>query len=134
MSISPQRFLVETDWLEANLGNPALRVLDATIAMVRQPEGGWQAASGREGFGKGHIPGAQFVDLMSELKDTDSRYSYMLPTPEAFASGISRYGIGNGSLVLQLLCGDLPGAVHMGDVVLLAQRTDHGCWLALGHQ
>jgi thiosulfate/3-mercaptopyruvate sulfurtransferase len=99
-AMTPQHFLVETDWLESNLGDPSLRVLDATIAMTRQPEGGWQAKSGREGFGKGHIPGAQFVDLMSELKDVASPYSYMLPTPEAFAAGVSRYGISNDTQVV----------------------------------
>ena len=62
MTTTGQHFLVETDWLEAHLDDPAVRVLDSTIAMTRQPDGGWQSTSGREGFDKGHIPGAQFVD------------------------------------------------------------------------
>lgn len=40
MTMEAQHFLVETDWLEANLSDPGLRVLDCTIAMNRQPEGG----------------------------------------------------------------------------------------------
>lgn len=93
--MTPQHFLVETDWLEANLGDPSLRVLDCTIAMTRQPEGGWQSSSGREGFDKGHIPGAQFVDLMANLKDAESPYGYMLPTAETFAAYVGGLGIGN---------------------------------------
>ncbi len=96
----PQHFLVETAWLEANLDDPGLRVLDCTIAMNRQPEGGWKPASGRDGFDKAHIPNAQFVDLMTELKDADSPYSYMLPTADAFAAKMAQLGIGNDTQVV----------------------------------
>jgi len=98
--MQPQHFLVETDWLEAHLGDPDLRVLDSTIAMSRQPGGGWQSSSGREGFAKGHIPGAQFVDLMTELKDHTSPFGYMLPTADAFAAKASALGIGNQTQVV----------------------------------
>ncbi|MCA8928960.1 MAG: sulfurtransferase [Alphaproteobacteria bacterium] len=94
MTLQPQHFLVETDWLEAHLGDPGLRVLDSTIAMTRQPDGGWQPTSGRDGFEKGHIPGAQFVDLMTELQDRTSRFAYALPTVADFEAKASALGIG----------------------------------------
>ena len=100
MTTTGQHFLVETDWLEAHLDDPAVRVLDSTIAMTRQPDGGWQSTSGREGFDKGHIPGAQFVDLTVELKDRSSPYSHMLPSPEAFAAKVSALGIGSDTQVV----------------------------------
>jgi thiosulfate/3-mercaptopyruvate sulfurtransferase len=96
----PEHFLVETDWLAEHLADPALRVLDCTIAMTRQAGGGWQSASGREGFDKGHIPGAQFVDLTRDLKDNASPYSYMLPSPVDFAATVAALGIGNDTQVV----------------------------------
>lgn len=96
----PDGFLAETGWLAANLANPSVRVLDSTIAMVRQPEGGWKSVSGQAGFDKGHIPGAQFVDLMAELKDHDSPFGYMLPGTDAFAEKMAALGIGNDTQVV----------------------------------
>ncbi len=96
----PQHFLVETDWLAAHLDDPSVRVLDSTIAMAKQPDGSWQDVSGRGAFDEGHIPGAQFVDLMTELKDTASPYGYMLPAAEQFAEKMAALGIGNDTQVV----------------------------------
>ncbi len=98
--MNSEHFLVETDWLETHLADPALRVLDCTIAMTRQAGGGWQSASGRAGFEKGHIPGAQFVDLTRDLKDHASPYSYMLPSAVDFAATVAALGIGNDTQVV----------------------------------
>lgn len=98
--MEPQHYLVQGDWLQAHLGNPNLRILDSTIAMNRQPGGGWQSTSGRTGFDEEHIPGAQFVDLTAELKDEASPYAYMLPSPEVFAAKASALGIGNDTQVV----------------------------------
>jgi thiosulfate/3-mercaptopyruvate sulfurtransferase len=100
MAISPQHFLVETDWLAANLTNPAVRVLDCTIAMAKQPDGSWQAVSGQAGYDQGHIPGAQFVDLMTELRDDSSSFNYMLSSAEAFAAKMAALGISNDTQVV----------------------------------
>ena len=98
--MTAHQFLVETDWLAANLDNPSVRVLDSTIAMTRQPNGGWEATSGRDGFDAGHIPGAQFVDLMTELKDEESPFGYMLPTADGFAAKMTELGISNDTQVV----------------------------------
>ncbi|MDB5684579.1 MAG: Rhodanese domain protein, partial [Sphingomonas bacterium] len=49
--------LVSTEWLAARLGEPGLKLLDAT-AFALDP-----ARDARAEYLAGHIPGAQFMDL-----------------------------------------------------------------------
>ena len=93
-------FLVETEALERQLGDPALRVLDCTTHLIPDPKTTYQVLPGRADFEKGHIPGAQFVDLQGDLSDKDHRFRFMLPSAEAFASAMSRFGVGEGSRVV----------------------------------
>ena len=67
--VNPQ-YLVETDWLEAHLTDPDLRVLDCTVLFDRDEHGRY-LDSGRETWAQGHIPGSGFADLMSELVDQE---------------------------------------------------------------
>ena len=60
-------FLVETEWLAAHLDDPNLIVLDGTVHLIPDPKITYTVKSGREDFEKGHIPGAQFVDLQADL-------------------------------------------------------------------
>lgn len=59
---------------------------------------------GRDEFAAGHIPGAIFVDIDEDLADqlhTDPcRGRHPLPTPEHFASAMSRLGIGDDTYVI----------------------------------
>jgi thiosulfate/3-mercaptopyruvate sulfurtransferase len=87
-------FLIETDALERRLGDADLRVLDCTTHLVPDPEITYQVVPGRADFEKGHIPGAQFVDLQGDLSDKEHRFRFMLPSAEAFAAAMSRFGIG----------------------------------------
>ena len=64
------KFLVETEWLEAHLGHSNLRILDCTVHIVFDPQAMFTIAPGQDDFERGHIPGAQFVDLLTELSDT----------------------------------------------------------------
>jgi thiosulfate/3-mercaptopyruvate sulfurtransferase len=78
-------FLVETEALERQLGNPDLRILDCTTHLVPDPKVTYQVVPGRADFEQGHIPGAQFVDLQGDLSDKNHRFRFMLPSAEAFA-------------------------------------------------
>src|SRR5262245_29259463 len=87
-------YLIETDELAARLGDPNLVVLDSTTHLIPDPKTTYTVKPGREDFEKGHIPGAQFVDLQADLSDNSGRYGklrFMLPSAEDFAAAMSRF-------------------------------------------
>lgn len=94
-------YLVDTDWLDAHLGDPGLVILDGTVHLIPDPKITYVAKPGREDFEKGHIPGAQFVDLQADLSDNDRLpLRFMLPKPAEFAAAMRRFGISDGSKVV----------------------------------
>jgi len=78
--------LVSTTWLAERLGNPDIRVVDATLPLVGQ------AGHGRDSYVAGHIPGAVFFDI-NAIADPDTDLPHMLPTPEAFAEAAGALGL-----------------------------------------
>lgn len=58
--------------------------------------------NGREAFDRGHIPGARFVDLDTDLSGPPTREGgrHPLPSPEDFASSMGRLGVANDSTVV----------------------------------
>ena len=93
-------FLVETDRLAAQLGDPKLIVLDCTMHLIPDPKITYTVKPGREDFEKGHIPGAQFVDLQEDLSAKHPKLRFMLPNAEDFAAAMGRFGVGEGSRVI----------------------------------
>ena len=93
-------FLIEADALEHRLGDPALRILDCTTHLIPDPNVTYQVLPGRADFEKGHIPGAQFVDLQGDLSDKNHRFRFMLPSAEAFAAAMRGFGVGEGTRVV----------------------------------
>jgi thiosulfate/3-mercaptopyruvate sulfurtransferase len=91
---------VETDWLAANLENPALRVLECTTILHPRPDGGYQAESGRATWAAGHIPRSGFADLTDDLCDRSSSWLYMMPPADQMAAAMSRLGVGEGTRVV----------------------------------
>jgi thiosulfate/3-mercaptopyruvate sulfurtransferase len=83
---APLPSLVSTEWLEARLGGPGLRVVD----------GSWYLpASGRDPaaeYAAGHIPGAVFFDLDAS-SDRASPLPHMLPDAESFGRRMSMLGL-----------------------------------------
>jgi thiosulfate/3-mercaptopyruvate sulfurtransferase len=53
--------IVTPEWLSAHLTDSAIKILDCTTYMLAQPVGPSKIESGRAGYLKGHIPGAQHV-------------------------------------------------------------------------
>ncbi|MEZ4502943.1 MAG: sulfurtransferase [Dehalococcoidia bacterium] len=92
--------LVSTDWLEAHLEDPDLRVLDCTVYLRRGDDGRTRSESGRETYLEGHIPGAGFADLPGDLSDRTSSLRFMMPPAEQFAEAMSSYGVGEGTRVV----------------------------------
>jgi thiosulfate/3-mercaptopyruvate sulfurtransferase len=93
-------FLIETAELAAQLGDPRLRVFDCTVHLIPNPDIGYVAKPGREDFEKGHIPGAQFIDLQADLSAPHQTLRFMLPSAEAFAAAMGRLGVGDDSRVV----------------------------------
>jgi thiosulfate/3-mercaptopyruvate sulfurtransferase len=93
-------FLIETEALERRLGHPDLRILDCTTHLVPDPKITYQVVPGRADFERGHIPGAQFVDVQGDLSEPNNRLRFMLPSAEAFAAAMSRFGVGEGTRVV----------------------------------
>jgi len=85
--------LVSTDWLAGALGDPDLRVLDATAFALdpsRDPRAEYLAA---------HIPTAQFLDLAA-LADPDSDLPGMLPSAARFAERVGALGVATGNRIV----------------------------------
>lgn len=87
------RTLVSTGWLAAHLGDPDLRVLDASWYlpdMKRDPRAEYEAA---------HIPGARFFDI-DEISEHRSDLPHMAPPIEKFISRMRAMGVGDGHQVV----------------------------------
>jgi thiosulfate/3-mercaptopyruvate sulfurtransferase len=93
-------FLIDTETLQQRLGEPWLCIFDCTTNLIPDPKTTYQAVPARADFEKGHIPGAQFIDLQADLSDSNQRLRFMLPSAEAFAAAMSRFGVGEGSRVV----------------------------------
>jgi thiosulfate/3-mercaptopyruvate sulfurtransferase len=84
MAISTnQQVLVETEWVEANLGRSSLRLLEVD--------------EDTEAYGKGHIPGALGIHWKDDLQDPIRRDFI---GPAAFAGLMARLGVKNDTMVV----------------------------------
>jgi len=104
MAAEPQ-YIVSADWLTARLDDPSVVVLDATTHLLARPvdptpDVPYDVKPGREDFDKGHIPGAQFVDIDGELSDRSHPLHFMLPPAEQFAEGMARLGVSDATTVV----------------------------------
>jgi thiosulfate/3-mercaptopyruvate sulfurtransferase len=112
--------LVSSAWLADHLEDDGLVVIDATVDI--DPTAG-TVISGRAAWERGHIPGAVFADLLSELSDPDTATPLMMPSPTRAAEVFGRLGVGDGSQVV----------VYDGRESMWATRV---WWMlqSLGHQ
>jgi thiosulfate/3-mercaptopyruvate sulfurtransferase len=93
--------LVDIATLSEHLEDPALRLFDATVHLLRPPEGGpYTVQSGRATYEAEHIPGAAFADIPGELSDPESPYPFTLPSAARFAAAAGQLGIGPGTHVI----------------------------------
>lgn len=89
--------LVSTSWLEEHLDDGDLVIVDATVDI---DVASGAVVSGRARWESGHIPGAVFADLVSDLSDQDSPTPLMMPSPEQFAEVVGPLGIGDDTRVV----------------------------------
>lgn len=94
-------YLISTDSLAAKIaaGDQGLSVFDATVSLV-PAETGYKAISGLADYDKGHIPTANFMDLMVDLADTSSGFGFTLPTADQLQQSYRQLGIDNESEIV----------------------------------
>jgi thiosulfate/3-mercaptopyruvate sulfurtransferase len=85
--------LVSTDWLAAHIGDPKVKVIDASFKLpgvLPLPVDDYLAA---------HIPGAVFFDV-DAISDHDNPRPHMYPDATQFARDIEALGISSGDTVV----------------------------------
>lgn len=132
--------LVSVAWLEENLDDPDLVVLDCTVVVEPDGSGGMRSVNGRDSYESGHIPTAGFADLVGELSDGDSDLDFAIPSPEQFAAAMEKLGVSDTSRVVLY---DASGSVWAARVWWMlrwigfdrAALLDGGlnAWTAAGH-
>ncbi len=85
--------LVSTDWLDAHLKDPDLRILDGSWYLAEM------GRDARAEYDAAHIPGTRFFDI-DEISDRRSDLPHMAPPPEKFMSRLRAMGVGDGHQVV----------------------------------
>ncbi|HVY45247.1 MAG TPA: sulfurtransferase [Minicystis sp.] len=131
---APAGPLVDVAWLAAHAGDAGVRVVDCRWYLGEK--------RGADAYAAGHLPGAVFVDLDTDLSGPKERGPgrHPLPSVDAFADVLARIGVGPETIVVAY--DDAGGAIaarlwwmlrwvgHAGGRVL-----DGGvkAWVAAGH-
>ena len=99
MAYRHPEYLISPEALAEDLDNPNRRVFDTTVHL-RPAEKGYRAESGRADYDAGHIPGAQFLDLIRDASDTSTGLGFSLPPAQQLESLFRRLGVGNDTQVV----------------------------------
>ncbi|HEY1261212.1 MAG TPA: 3-mercaptopyruvate sulfurtransferase [Stellaceae bacterium] len=85
--------LVTTEWLAAHLGDPGVRIVDASFKLPGI------LPTARADYDAGHIPGAVFFDI-DDIAEPGTDLPHMVPSAELFARKMGALGIGDGDRVV----------------------------------
>ena len=85
--------IISPESLHARLGSPHVRIVD--VRWVLGSPGG-----GRAAYDAGHLPGAIFLDLDTDLADREGPGRHPLPRPAAFRECLETAGIGDSDEVV----------------------------------
>ncbi|MEX0329263.1 MAG: 3-mercaptopyruvate sulfurtransferase [Ruegeria sp.] len=85
--------LVSTEWLDAHIKDPDLRILDGSWYLPQQ------GRDAQAEYDAGHIPGARFFDI-DDISDHRSDLPHMAPPVEKFMSRLRAMGVGDGHQVV----------------------------------
>src|SRR5437763_5796119 len=96
--------LADTGWLAAHLEDPQVRVVDMRGYVRTVDLGDGRQVSTYAGaagdYAAGHIPNAIYLDWTRDIIDPDDPVPVQVATPERFAAGLGRRGIGDAHLVV----------------------------------
>ena len=110
---SPMDSLVSVEWLSEHLDDPDLVVLDCSVVIEPDGQGGFRAVNGRPSYEAGHIPTAGFADLKGALSDATAEIGYAVPAPEDFAAAMGSLGVGDDTRVVLYDSMGLPWAARV---------------------
>jgi thiosulfate/3-mercaptopyruvate sulfurtransferase len=85
--------VVTTAWLADHLGDPALRVLDATWYLPTLKR------DARAEYRQAHVPGAAYFDI-DAIADHQQGLPHMLPDASTFSQAVGALGVGDGDRVV----------------------------------
>jgi thiosulfate/3-mercaptopyruvate sulfurtransferase len=85
--------LVSPEWLKEHLGDPKVRIVDASWYLPAQ------GRDARAEHDAAHIPGAVFFDI-DRIADRSTALPHMLPAAAQFARQVGALGIGSGDAVV----------------------------------
>ena len=114
--------LISAPELMARLGDPALRIIDASFELM-------DPAAGERLYAAGHVPGAVHLDLdrdMSSPPGAGGRHP--LPDMRAFAATLGALGIGNDD---EIVVYDQSGGMYAARAWWLLRYAGHGAVLFL---
>jgi thiosulfate/3-mercaptopyruvate sulfurtransferase len=86
-------YLISPAALAEKLGNDDLRIFDAAIHLVPNPKGGYKAESGQQTYDAGHVPGAAFLNQVTQLSDTSSSLGFTRLEDAQLIKGFADAGI-----------------------------------------
>lgn len=101
------RTVVSTDWLSKHLGGDSIIIADCRYNLMDHSEG-------RRKYLDGHIPGAYFIDMETDLTGENKEHGGRHPIPNKpdFAQRMSSYGVETGKTVVAY-DDDLSGAARL---------------------
>jgi len=92
--------LVSTQWLQANLQAPELRILDCAMKMVPREGGGYGFTGAEPEWEQAHIPRSVFVNVAASLSDPEHCAPLMMSSADHFKAAMLRLGVGDGTAVV----------------------------------
>lgn len=96
--------IVSTEWLEANLDDPGLRIIDIRGYVKSTPLGGGHESAeyvgARNEYDEGHIPGAVYVDWTADIVNPNDPVKAQIATAEQFTEAMNARGIGSWTRVV----------------------------------
>ena len=99
-----ETMLADTAWLNDNLDDPNLRIVDMRGYVRTVDLGNGRQAAAYSGaadeYSADHIPGAIYLDWTRDIVDPDDSVPAQVATPEAFGSTLGRLGIGDRHLIV----------------------------------
>jgi thiosulfate/3-mercaptopyruvate sulfurtransferase len=120
--VNPQ-FLIEPAELATRLESGSVRVFDGTV-ILEPAEKGYRARAAEADYQAGHIPGAAFINQMTQLSDTSSGLGFALPDAVQLQRSLGELGAGSGHSIVVYSSGHMMWATRLWWLLHYAGHDD----------